>query len=96
MGIASTCSPSDMGSVPCLRVLVNASSGPSYWLDSIVDQPSLLPALVLLCDVSVAERAVAKVSTGRGASSVVMFNHCANSPDNSGAVETDSCERLHR
>lgn len=50
-----------MGSVPCVRILINISSGPAEWTERLLEQQALLPALLRLSDVHTAHRAVAKV-----------------------------------
>lgn len=50
-----------MTTVPCVRVLVNISSGPVEWQQSLLTQSLFLPALVPLSDISAAQRGVVKV-----------------------------------
>lgn len=59
--VTCTAQPFSVGSVPCLRVLVNLCSGPSEWVECILRQEALLPALLPLCDVHNAHRTVVKV-----------------------------------
>lgn len=74
VGVASSASAAAMSTVPCVRVLVNISSGPLQWLEALFALPALLPALALLSDVNAAQKAVAKVRTLDRAYGAA--NHC--------------------
>ena len=61
MHVAFELDAESMESVPCVRTLINISSGPVEWTESLLEQEALLPALLRLSDVRTAHRAVAKV-----------------------------------
>jgi hypothetical protein len=60
--VATASDPSSVDTVPCIRTLVNLSSGPVEWVDLFVQESTLLGILVELCDISKAHKSVAKES----------------------------------
>lgn len=60
--VATASDPSSVDTIPCIRTLVNLSSGPVEWVDLFVQESTLLGILIALCDISKAHKSVAMES----------------------------------